>query len=142
MKIEIKCPACNRENAANLFALAVNSHVVCHHCCTRFEYIDSPTYVPAKAVDTSLRQSSAMADAEMRVASQQRLIKRLKQRGFSTQGAEKRLRTFNMTLLELRNHYDIRTALEFAPGTPRAEVRSRREPLLKAHRSRRSRPDP
>ena len=48
MEIAVRCPACNRENSASLFALAINNHVVCQHCRAGFDYIESPSPLPTK----------------------------------------------------------------------------------------------
>jgi hypothetical protein len=64
----------------------------------------------AKLVDGAARHRRALdcvADAEMRVASQQRLIRRLARRGLPTGEAEELLKTFNMSLMQMRNHLDL-----------------------------------
>jgi hypothetical protein len=53
------------------------------------------------------RTLNCVADAEMRVASQQRLIRRLARRGLPTREAEELLRTFNMSLMQMRNHLEL-----------------------------------
>lgn len=56
-----------------------------------------------------------IAEAEMRVAHQQRELQRLRALGLPTEEAEKILDTFNMTLLQMRNHHDILSVLLSPP---------------------------
>lgn len=70
--------------------------------------VDKPR--PLKLVEGPTRLQKALdcvADAEMRVAAQQRLIRRLARRGMPTSEAEGLLKTFNMSLMQMRNHLDL-----------------------------------
>jgi hypothetical protein len=143
MEIEVRCPACNRDSAVNVFALSINDHVACTHCGASFDFIASPTVVRTKIAERAAKRTlneglgarlsrvgHLTADTEMRVARQQRLVQQLKIRGLPTIKAEQLLHALNMTLLQMRNHQDIFTHLaapsNAALATPGTRAKSSR----------------